>query len=190
MREPLFNGVCGVWMKWLAIISVVCVSFFALASNQTNETRRFGGRYDRLLPEQQKLVEAWIVEYSRITGQSFDTESIYDSLPLSTRSTFEAVTHALLRTKLTADDGSSLGTGLDLVQLVEAVHGQIPNTRGDHQFRVYVLLKPDALDRLYKSREFKRTRDNTIYHVSYPLCFRQQGGVPSIQVSVTRTGRR
>lgn len=177
-------------MKWLSTVSVLCVSLLAFAPDRATETQRFGGRYDRLLRDQQKLVDAWILEYSRITGQSLETESIYDSLPLSTRTTFEAVTHALLRTKLTAEDGSSLGNGLDLVQLIEAVHGQIPNTRGDHQFRVYVLLKPDALDLLYKSREFKRTRDNTIYHVSYPICFRQQGGVPSIQVSVTRTGRR
>ena len=62
--------------------------------------------------------------------------------------------------------------------------------RGDHHFRIYVLLKPDALDRLYRSREFKRTRDRTIFHIGYPINFRQQGGAPSMQVSLTRTGRR
>jgi hypothetical protein len=108
----------------------------------------------------------------------------------STRTTFEAVTHALLTTKLTAENGEPLGTGLDLIQLVEAAHGEISDIRGDHQFRIYVLLKPDGLDRLYRSREFKRTRDNTIFHIGYPINFRQQGGTPSMQVSVTRTGRR
>lgn len=150
----------------------------------------FGGRFDRLQPPQRELVKKWITEYARITGKPLDAETAYDSLSLSTRTTFEAVTHALMTTSLTADDGTVLGNALDIVRLVETVHGQVPNTRGDHQFRVYVLLKPEALDLLYRSKEFKRTRDNTIYHVGYPICFRQQGGVPSIQISVTRTGRR
>jgi hypothetical protein len=108
----------------------------------------------------------------------------------STRATFEAVTHALLNTTLTAEDGSSLGTGLDVIQLVEAVHGQIPGWGGDRQFRIYALLKPDAVDRLSRSREFKRTGDNDTFHAGYPISFRQRGGVPSLQLSVTATGRR
>jgi hypothetical protein len=44
------------------------------------------------------------------------------------------VTHALLNTTLTAEDGTSLGTGLDVIQLVEAVHGQIPGLGGDRKW--------------------------------------------------------
>jgi len=148
-----------------------------------------GASFDRLRAEQKKLVLSWMAEYQKITGRQLDY-SVYDSLPLSTRTTFDAVTHALLSTKLTGPKGAPLGTALDLVELVEGVHGHVPDARGDHQFRVYVKLKPDALSKLYRSREFRRTGDNTIYHIGYPINFRQQGGAPSIQFSVTRTGRR
>ena len=148
-----------------------------------------GSSYVQLRPQQQKLVNAWIAEYNKITRKQLDPKS-YDSLPLSTRTTFDAVTHALLNTPLTNAAGKRPGTALDLVQLVEAAHGQIPEVRGDRQFRLYVKLKPGALDRLYQSREFKRGKDNTVYHIGYPINFRQQGGTPSIQISVTRTGRR
>lgn len=148
-----------------------------------------GASFERLRTEQKKLVLSWMAEYQKITGRQLDV-STYDSLPLSTRTTFDAVTHALLSTKLTGPKGAPLGTALDLIELVEGVHGHVPDARGDHQFRVYVKLKPDALSRLYRSREFRRTGDNTIYHIGYPINFRQQGGAPSIQFSVTRTGRR
>jgi hypothetical protein len=176
--------------RWMAVSgALVCLSV-ALASGQARAPESFGGKFETLRPEQQRLVAGWVAEYNHVTGKSLAPTEAYDTMSPSTRTTFEAVTHALLTTKLTAEDGKSLGTGLDLIQLVEAVHGQIPETRGDHQFRLYVLLKPDGLDRLYRSREFKRTRDNTIFHIGYPINFRQQGGAPSMQVSVTRTGRR
>ena len=176
--------------RWTAVlVAVVCASV-ALAYGQARAPESFGGKFDTLRPEQQRLVAGWVAEYNRITGKALAPAEAYDTMSPSTRTTFEAVTHALLTTKLTAENGKSLGTGLDLIQLVEAVHGEIRDTRGDHQFRIYVLLKPDALDRLYRSQEFKRTRDNTIFHIGYPINFRQQGGAPSMQVSVTRTGRR
>lgn len=148
-----------------------------------------GANFEKLRPAQKKLVVDWMAEYRKITGRQLDV-STYDTLPLSTRTTFDAVTHALLSTKLTGPNGAPLGTALDLIELVEGVHGQVPEARGDHQYRLYVKLKPDALSRLYRSREFRRTGDNTIYHLGYPINFRQQGGAPSIQFSVTRTGRR
>lgn len=91
---------------------------------------------------------------------------------------------------MTDSAGRSLGNALSLVKLVESVHGQIPQTRGDEQFRIYVLLQDDALGKLYECTQFRRTADNTVYHAGYPINFRQQGGVPSIQFSITRTGLR
>ncbi len=176
--------------RWTAVLVALVCAAVALAAGQARTPESFGGKFDTLRPEQQRLVAGWVAEYSRVTGKSLTPIQAYDAMSPSTRTTFEAVTHALLTTKLTAENGEPLGTGLDLIQLVEAVHGQIAHARGDHQFRLYVLLRPDALDRLYRSREFKRTRDNTIFHIGYPINFRQQGGTPSMQVSVTRTGRR
>jgi hypothetical protein len=171
-------------------LSGLAIVFTFVAWSQSGSTGKFGGLYDRLLPEQKLLVNAWAAEFENVTGTRMEPKSGYDGLPLSTRTTFEAVTHALSRSPLTAEDGTSLGTALSLIELVEGANGQIPGVRGDQQFRVYVLLKPDALDRLYQSREYKRVGDNTVYHIGYPINFRQQGGAPSIQVSVTRTGRR
>ncbi len=151
---------------------------------------RVGGSYDELDPEQQDLVRKWHEEYEKVTGNKIDPKVSYDNLNLSVRTTFEAVTNALLHTNLTDSDGKSLGNALSIVKLVESVHGQIPQTRGDEQFRIYVLLQPDALEKLYKSVQFRRTGDNSVYHIGYPVNFRQQGGAPSIQVSVTRTGLR
>jgi len=150
----------------------------------------FGGTYDKLQSYQKALVDKWFTEYSKITGEKITPADGYNSLRLSFRTTFEAVTHALAHSKLTDENGQSLGTALDLVEMVEAVHGQIPHTSGDNQFRVYVLLKKDAVDRLYASREFQRRGDNTVFHIGYPLNFRQAGGAPSIQFSIARTGRR
>ena len=71
---------------------------------------------------------------------------------------------------------------IDLVDVVERIAGNVPGTRGDLQFRLYAYLKRGALDRLYRSKEFQRERDNTAYHFGYPISFRQQGGAPSIQI--------
>ena len=171
------------------IVLLIC-ALVSPVSGQEKKPGRSGGRFDTLRPEQQRLIANWVGEYARITGKSLTPAESYDKLSASTRATFEAVTHALLDTTLTTQDGSSLGTGLDLIQLVEAVYGQIPGLGGDRQFRLYVLLKPDALDRLSRSQEFKRRSDNDVFHAGYPISFRQRGGVPALQLSVTATGRR
>jgi len=171
-----------------------CLLEFALApaklSAQGGLAIRVGGAYDHLAPEQQALVRAWHEEYARITGKKVDPKDGYDSLKLSVRTTFGAVTHALLQTELTDSDGKPLGNALSLVKLVESVHGEIPKTRGDQQFRVYTRLQDDALKKLYQCTQFRRTADNSVYHRGYPINFRQQGGAPSIQFSITRTGLR
>jgi hypothetical protein len=187
---PLSDEVAAMACRWTTVLVLLVCAAVSLASGEKKDPPRSGGRFDTLRPEQQRLVTRWVGEYMRITGKSLTPAESYDKMSASTRATFEAVTHALLNTTLTAQDGSSLGTGLDLVQLVEAVQGQIPGLRGDRQFRLYVLLEPDALDRLSRSQQFKRTHDNAVYHVGYPICYRQRGGAPSLQVSVTSTGRR
>lgn len=176
--------------RWRTVLVLLVCALVSVAAGQEKGPRKSGGCFDTLRPEQQRLVSNWVDEYSRITGKSLTPAESFDKMSASTRATFEAVTHALLNTTVTAKDGSSLGTGLDVIQLVEAVHGQIPGWGGDRQFRLYALLKPDAVDRLSRSREFKRSSDNDTFHAGYPISFRQRGGVPSLQLSVTATGRR
>lgn len=173
----------------LLVSSAVALSTLApLDAQRTID--ELGGQYSRLRPEQKALVDRWTREVGKIAGTRPDPARSYDQLPLSARTTFEAVTHALLRSTLTDAKGKSLGRAIDLVDIVERVAGKVDGVRGDHQFRVYVYLKSDALKKLHAAREFKREHDNTVYHIGYPMNFRQQGGPPSIQFSVARTGQR
>jgi len=149
-----------------------------------------GGVYLELRAEQTRLVDDWFAVYNEVTGESMDPRIEYDRLPTAIRTTYEAVTHALMNSPLTAEDGLPLGTALDVVAHVETVTGDVMRSHSDEQFRIYVKLEPDALQRLSASREFTRRGDNTVFHVGYPLNFRQLGGVPSIQVSCARDGTR
>jgi hypothetical protein len=55
---------------------------------------------------------------------------------------------------------------------------------------MYVQLKPDAVTMLERSREFRRGTDNTVFHKGYPINYRQQGGAPSMQISMATDHRR
>src|SRR5262245_5903774 len=151
-------------------------------------SQEFHGTYEELNPVQRKLIDEWYAEYNQMTHDN-SRPTDYNQFSISTRTTFEAVTHALMTTKLTDKSGKSMGNALDLLQSIEAINGKVPHTRGDLQFRIYVVLKPDALEKLKASSEFFRDRDNTVYHHGYPLNYRQDGGSPSIQVSITKDTR-
>jgi hypothetical protein len=167
----------------------ILLSVFALIAQQQpgNSPTEFHGTYAELKPAQKQLIDEWYAEYNRMThDQSSPTE--YDQLSLSTRTTFEAVTHALMTTNLSDKAGKSMGNAVELVQAIEAINGKVLRARGDLQFRIYALLKPDALQKLKGSTEFFRDRDNTVYHHGYPLSYRQEG-LPSIQFSMGKDGR-
>lgn len=151
---------------------------------------KFGRGYDELKPPQQALVVDWAQRFNKVTKGKATNAEIFEAWPLSARTTFDAVTHALMTTKLTRKDGSAAGTALDLVAQLETVNGKIEGASGDHQYRLYVVLKPDALKTLSGTQPFSRAMDNTVYHKEYPLSYRQEGGAPSIQFSIEREGKR
>lgn len=175
-------------MRLLLVWLVVLVVSASAQNTPAASAANFPGTYAQLKPEQKKLIDDWYAEYDRLMGEN-DPPTDYDQLSLSTRTTFEAVTHALMTTKLTDNNRQSMGNALDLVQSIETINGKIPKARGDLQFRVYVILRPEALQTLRKSTEFFRDRDNTVYHHGYPLNWRQDGGAPSIQISMAPDGR-
>ncbi|MEO8727550.1 MAG: hypothetical protein ABI383_15670, partial [Acidobacteriaceae bacterium] len=150
----------------------------------------FGGTYDRLRPEQRRLVDEWFARYNKRTQKDIAPAEGYDAVPISIRTTFEAVTNALQSTALTDKQGGSLGNALQLVKILETARGKVPHATGDLQFRIYAVLNADALATLNSSREFARGADNTVFHHSYPLNYRQTGGDPSIQISATADGKR
>ncbi len=168
---------------------IILLSLCAFGQEKpATSVHEFKGTYAQLQPAQKKLIDDWYAEYNTMM-KTHDDPADYDQLSLSTRTTFEAVTHALLNTSLTDKGGQSMGNALELVQSIETINGKVPKARGDLQFRMYVLLTPDALQKLKASSEFFRDRDNTIYHHGYPLNYRQDGGAPSIQVSMAKDGR-
>lgn len=168
---------------------VLLLTLSAFAQQKTTDAvQNFPGTYEQLKPQQKQLVDDWYAEYNRMMHEH-DSPKDYDQLSLSTRTTFEAVSHALMTTPLTDKSGQSLGNALGLVQSIETINGKVPKARGDLQFRVYVVLKPNALETLKQSTQFFRDRDNTVYHHGYPLNYRQDGGTPSIQISMARDGK-
>jgi len=145
--------------------------------------------YKRLRGRQATLFEQWVAEQNKKNGSGLQPAAAYASLTTSQRSTFEAVTHALSRSRLTGEGGQPLrASALELVAGLDEIAGQIGGARGDLQFRLYVRLAPDAQDVLTQSREFFRDKDNTVFHKEYPTNFRQRGRVPTIQISIAKDG--
>ena len=156
---------------------------------QSTTPRVFGQSYATLLPEQKRLLDDFVRRYNQTTGSKLSPEQAYDGARVSVRTTFDAVTHALLSTKLTNEKGQSLGLAIDLVDALDQVLGEEAGAGGDRQFRMYVYLKPNAINILSSSREFFHDKDNTIYHKGFPISYRLKHGPPSIQFSITKDER-
>ena len=156
---------------------------------RTTSTQDFGKSYATLRPEQKRLVDNYVRLYNETTGSKIVPQAAYDNARLSVRTTFDAVTHALLKAKLADVEGKSLGHAIDLLDAVDEVLGEESGVRGDRQFRLYVYLKPNAVDILSRSQEFFRDRDNMTYHKGFPICYRVKNGPPSIQFSISRDNK-
>ena len=171
----------------LVLVNALLIAAFPVAATgqqAEQQPTQFTGSYDELKPPQTRLIDDWIRRYDQVTGKTLVSKEAFDALALSTKTTFQAVTHALMTSELTDESGNPLGTALDLVEHLDTVHGQLEGVGGDHQFRMYCRLKAGAREILERSQQFKRGADNTVYHKGYPLNYRQQGGVPSIQISM------
>jgi hypothetical protein len=151
-----------------------------------SETLELGASYAALRPEQKSLIDNFIRNYNATTGNKLVAEQAYDNARLSIRTTFDAVTHALLNAKMTDAKGKSLGRAIDLVEAVDQVMGEESGVGGDLQFLLYVYLKPNAVDILGRSQEFFHDKDNSVYHKGFPICYRLKNGPPSIQFSISR----
>lgn len=148
--------------------------------------QEMGKSYATLRPEQKRLVDDFVRRYNQTIGSKVIPQQAYDNARLSIRTTFGAVTHALLNAKLTDPKGKSLGRAIDLVDAIDEVMGEESGVGSDRQFRVYVYLKPNAVDILSSSREFFHDKDNVNYHKGFPISYRLKNGPPSIQFSISR----
>jgi hypothetical protein len=158
----------------------------ATSQKSKGETLELGKSYATLRPEQVRLVDSFIRSYNATTGNKLVPQEAYDGARLSVRTTFDAVTHALLNAKMTDSQGKSLGRAIDLVNAVDQVMGEEAGAGGDQQFRLYVYLKPNAVDTLSRSQQFFHDKDNATYHKGFPICYRLKNGPPSIQFSISR----
>lgn len=173
-------------------VALAMAGLSAVAAQQQPPTQpgQFGADYNDLNDAQRALVDGIYQRIGQIVGKTLDPREAYNRTPLSTRTTFDAVTNALASSTLTdRDSGESLGRPIDLIDHLETVAGQVKGASGDRQFRLYAVLKPDALDRIARSKEFGRTADNTVFHKGYPTSYRQDG-YPSVQFSMNRDGSR
>src|SRR5204863_1171646 len=111
-------------------------------STSSHSTGNFGAKFESLNPEQKALVEDWIRRFSAIVHKQVDPQKAYDDLPVSKKTTFNAVTHALFSTQLTDKAGGKLGPAIQIVDKLDTIKGEDPGAGGDKQFRIFVQLKP------------------------------------------------
>lgn len=172
-------------MRRVVLLTVLCLAGCGPKSApQTPTALNNADAFVRLHPAQQALVQQMFRDAGTAAGAE-SPAAYYGAWPLHRQTTFEAATHSLLRTTLTDAEGRDLGDGLSLIARITRVAGQEPGVRGDQQFRLYVDLRPDAVERIRASREFYRDKDNTVFHKGYPINYRLGGRFPSIQVSIT-----
>ena len=77
-------------------LSVLAVEILTPSSRHNASAERCSGLDER----RQQLVGDWVARFTKVTGQRLDARSFYDDiLSLSTKTTFDAVTHALMTTR-------------------------------------------------------------------------------------------
>lgn len=186
----------NLWRRMM-LIAAGCVflatgfSRFIAAQQPAPPQAPIGDKYEDLLPEQKVLVDDWFRRFAEVVKKTVPVQEGYNNLPISTKTTFGAVTHALIHTTLMDEAGTSLGaSAITLIDRLDTVAGKIEGASGDQQFRIYVVLKPNALEILARSKEFGRGPDNVVFHKGYPICYRSRNGTPSLQVSAARDGKQ
>lgn len=86
-----------------------------IQSNTTQQkpesaNRAIAESYATLRPQQSSLVDEFVGRYSKATGSELVQEHAYDNARLSVRTTFDAVSHALLNAKITDATGKTWDT--------------------------------------------------------------------------------
>lgn len=137
--------------------------------------------YSDLDDAQKKLFQTYADKYNKDHKSNLSAENVYKTLSESQMATFEANTFALEKTELHDKKGKSLGNALSLVKSVDEILGD--NVGGDSHVRLTVTLTDSAVDTLGKSKEFGSSSDIFGLHGEYSESYRQNGGLPSIQIS-------
>jgi len=146
---------CGLVMAACGIFLTMTFEGFAAVQAPQNTQVIPGAKYADLLPEQKVLVDDWFRRFAEVVKKTVSAPEGYDNLPVSTKTSFGAISHALIHTTLKDQSGTSMGdSAITLIERLDTVAGKIEGAGGDQQFRIYVVLKPNALDILARSQEF------------------------------------
>jgi hypothetical protein len=131
----------------LIVLSVVAVIFVGAQTQPSQPQtptqkaesgeREVGRSYATLRPEQKRLVDDFVMRYNRVTGSDLLPEHAYDKARLSVRTTFDAVTHALLNAKITDSMGKDLGHAIDLVEAIDEVMGEEASRSAGQAYNPY-----------------------------------------------------
>ena len=83
----------------------------AQAQSAAGQAPRFGGAYSGLDARRQQLVKDWVTRFSEVIGRQLEPGPFYDEqITLSQKTTFDAITYALMTTTLTDESGTSSAT--------------------------------------------------------------------------------
>ena len=151
--------------------------------------------FEDLAPQQRSIIRGVFTRCGATTARSSQMASVFGGFNASQRATFVGVTHALLNTQLVdSQDGSQLGTALQLIEELMDIEGENNVVPSDHQFQMIVRLTPGALGVLQRSVGFDKG-ENHVFHKGYPLSFRQirriglHGQEAGLHFCVARDGR-
>jgi RHS repeat-associated protein len=132
-----------------------------------------------LSEEQRRVFQNYADNYNKDNRSKLSSEQVYNTLNSSQMATFESVTYALEHTQLVDSKGNSMGNALQQVAGVSRIAGETPgSSKGDDQFRIFVDLKPGAVETFGKSQGFEPSSNKVlglfqIYHQGFPDSFRQ-----------------
>ena len=148
-------------------------------------------QYELMKPKPKALFDKWAAGQNSVEGKTLSPAERFVNLPVSRRSSFAALSNALLNSRMTdPSTGQLYGFAIDLIDEIETIAGQEEGKRSDEQFRLYVKLKDGALKKLDLCPEFIHDKNNTIFHKGYPTNYRQSGSAPTLQFSITPDGTR
>ena len=150
-----------VWLRGFLLIAcgvvfALCLLRFVSAQQPSAPQVIPGAKYSDLAPEQKALVDDWFRRFGDVVRKPISGEEGYNNLPVSTKTTFGAVTHALIHTTLTDKDGGALGpSAIVLIDRVDTVAGKIEGAGSDQQFRLYVVLRPNGISLYFYALSLK-----------------------------------
>src|SRR5712672_2321293 len=92
----------------ISVISIATFCIFLLLSFVVSSGAQqpavppalLGDKYTDLLPEQKALVDDWFRRFGDVVKKTVSPQVGYDNLPVSTKTSFSAITHALIHTTL------------------------------------------------------------------------------------------